>query len=68
MDYYWTTLQEGGEKSRCGWLKDQFGLSWQVIPTALSRLLGSPDREKADRVMQAMFKMDKLIIADLENA
>jgi predicted 3-demethylubiquinone-9 3-methyltransferase (glyoxalase superfamily) len=68
VDEYWEKLSEGGEESRCGWLKDKFGLSWQIIPTALGQLMGDPDREKAGRVMQAMLKMDKIIIADLQAA
>jgi predicted 3-demethylubiquinone-9 3-methyltransferase (glyoxalase superfamily) len=68
VDEYWEKLSEGGEESRCGWLKDKFGLSWQIIPTALGQLMGDPDREKAGRVMQAMLKMDKIIIADLQSA
>jgi predicted 3-demethylubiquinone-9 3-methyltransferase (glyoxalase superfamily) len=69
VDYFWTRLiADGGEESRCGWLKDKFGLSWQVVPKALGRCLGDPDRTKADRAMQAMMKMRKIIIADLEKA
>ena len=54
--------------SICGWLKDKFGLSWQVVPTALGRYLSDPDRQKADRAMQAMMKMQKIVIADLDRA
>jgi predicted 3-demethylubiquinone-9 3-methyltransferase (glyoxalase superfamily) len=69
VDRYWDGLVEGGgEHGPCGWLKDRFGVSWQVVPTALPRLLGDPDREKANRVMQAMLKMGKLEIAELERA
>lgn len=69
VDYFWNKLTaDGGEESRCGWLKDRFGLSWQVIPTALGRYLSDPDRAKADRVMQAMLKMRKIVIADLDRA
>lgn len=68
VDYFWNKLTDGGQESRCGWLKDRFGLSWQVIPTALSRYLGDPDRKAADRVMQAMLKMQKIVIADLDSA
>lgn len=69
VDYYWNSLiAGGGEPSRCGWLKDKYGLSWQIVPTALSRLLQDKDRAKAGRVMDAMMKMDKIIIADLEKA
>ncbi|CAN5435407.1 VOC family protein [soil metagenome] len=68
VDFYWEKLSEGGSKSRCGWLKDKFGLSWQIVPSQLGELLSNPDPEKAKRVTQAMLKMEKLIIADLENA
>lgn len=69
VDHYWESLLEGGgEESMCGWLKDRFGLSWQVVPNALGRLLGDPDRERADRTLQAMLKMRKLDIAVLEAA
>jgi predicted 3-demethylubiquinone-9 3-methyltransferase (glyoxalase superfamily) len=60
--------QQGGNKSRCGWLKDKFGLSWQVVPNALGDLMNDPDRRKAGNVMRAMMKMDKIIIKDLEEA
>lgn len=69
VDYFWSRLTaDGGEESRCGWLKDKFGLSWQVIPSALGRYLGDPDRTKANRVMQAMMEMRKIVIADLDRA
>ena len=68
VDEYWDKLSDGGEKSRCGWLKDKFGLSWQVVPTILSKLLGDKDAEKSKRVMSAMMQMDKLDIAKLEQA
>ncbi len=69
VDYYWERLTaEGGQESRCGWLKDKYGLSWQVIPKALSRYLGDPDREKAGRVQQAMLQMKKIDVAALERA
>src|ERR1700688_2523272 len=69
VDYFWNRLiADGGEESRCGWLKDKFGLSWQVVPTALGRYLSDPDRKKADRAMQAMMKMQKIVIADLDKA
>ena len=58
----------GGEESMCGWLKDKFGLSWQIVPSNLLKMLGDKDKAKASRVMQAMMKMKKLIIADLEKA
>ncbi len=68
VDYYWEKLTEGGEESRCGWLKDQFGLSWQIVPKQLGELLGAPDREAANRALQAMMKMNKIIVADLQAA
>jgi predicted 3-demethylubiquinone-9 3-methyltransferase (glyoxalase superfamily) len=68
VDAYWSTLSEGGEEGPCGWLKDKFGLSWQVVPTVLPELLGDPDQEKAQRVMQALLKMKKIEIAELEAA
>ena len=68
VDYFWSKLTDGGQESRCGWLKDKFGLSWQVVPTALSRHLSDPDRKAADRVMQAMMQMRKIVIADLDRA
>jgi predicted 3-demethylubiquinone-9 3-methyltransferase (glyoxalase superfamily) len=70
VDHYWDELSEGGDPNaqQCAWLKDKFGLSWQVVPTALPRLLSDPDRAKAGRVMNAMLKMKKIDIAALENA
>ena len=68
VDYYWDKLADGGGQQQCGWLKDRFGLSWQVIPKALGRFLMAEDREKANRVMQAMLKMKKIVVADLETA
>jgi predicted 3-demethylubiquinone-9 3-methyltransferase (glyoxalase superfamily) len=68
VDSLWTTLSGGGEQGPCGWLKDRFGLSWQIIPTALPRLLSDPDEERAQRVMQAMLKMGRIEIAELERA
>jgi predicted 3-demethylubiquinone-9 3-methyltransferase (glyoxalase superfamily) len=68
VDMYWNALSEGGEEGPCGWLKDKFGLSWQIVPNALPRLLGDPDREKAQRVMAAMLKMKKIDIDELERA
>ena len=69
VDYYWNKLTaDGGQESRCGWLKDKYGLSWQIIPDALGQLLGAPDREKAGRAMQAMMGMAKIDIAGLQNA
>ena len=68
VDYYWQKLTDGGEESQCGWLKDRFGVSWQVIPRALARLLGDPDRERAARATQAMLKMKKIDVAAIEAA
>jgi len=68
VDNLWTRLSDGGEKSRCGWLKDKFGLSWQVVPSILGTLLQSKDTGKAGRVMEAIMTMDKLDIARLEKA
>jgi predicted 3-demethylubiquinone-9 3-methyltransferase (glyoxalase superfamily) len=68
VDYYWNRLQEGGQESQCGWLKDKFGLSWQIIPSALMRLIGDPDPAKAKAAFDAMMKMKKIVIADLEKA
>ena len=67
-DYFWNALTEGGTPSDCGWLKDKFGLSWQITPDVLPKLLGNPDREVARRVMGAMMKMQKIDIAKLEAA
>jgi len=68
VDHYWNSLVEGGEESMCGWLKDRFGVSWQIVPTALPRLLGDPDPVRAQHVMQAMLSMRKIEIAELEQA
>ena len=68
VDRYWSVLSEGGEEGPCGWLKDRFGLSWQIVPVRLTELLGDPDRDASQRVMQAMLGMRKLVIADLERA
>lgn len=68
IDHLYDGLSEGGEKQPCSWLVDKFGVSWQIIPPILMQLLGDPDREKAGRVMNAMMKMHKIIIADLEAA
>jgi predicted 3-demethylubiquinone-9 3-methyltransferase (glyoxalase superfamily) len=69
VDYFWDKLTaDGGKESRCGWLKDKFGLSWQVIPSALGRYLSDSDRTRANRVMQAMLQMQKIVIADLDKA
>ncbi len=68
VDELWTKLTDGGKESMCGWLKDKFGLSWQIVPTALTKLISSPDKEKSQRAMQAMLKMNKLDIAVLQKA
>jgi len=68
VDELWAKLSEGGQKSRCGWLKDKFGLSWQVIPSVLGKMLHDKDPEKAKRVMQAMLQMDKIDIKSLQQA
>jgi len=68
VDELWEKLSEGGSKGRCGWLKDKFGLSWQIIPKALGELMGDPDPIKSSAVVQAMMKMDKIVIDDLKNA
>jgi predicted 3-demethylubiquinone-9 3-methyltransferase (glyoxalase superfamily) len=68
VDRYWYALSEGGEQGPCGWLKDRYGLSWQIVPKALQELLDDPDREKAQRVMGAMLQMGKIDVAELERA
>jgi len=68
VDEFWEKLSEGGEKSRCGWLKDKFGLSWQIVPTILAELYQAKDAEKTRRVMEAMLQMDKLDIKTLKQA
>ena len=68
VDLLWDKLSEGGEKGRCGWLKDKYGLSWQIVPTALGELMNDKNPEKASRVMQAMLKMNKIDINLLEQA
>src|SRR5437660_12484374 len=68
VDYFWTKLSVGGEESRCGWLKDKFGLSWQVVPTVLIEMLADKDAAKAKRVMHAMLQMDKIDIPTLKKA
>ncbi|MBY2963732.1 VOC family protein [Rhizobium leguminosarum] len=68
-DYYWEGLtSRGGSERACGWLRDKFGVNWQVCPEITLRLIGDPDRKKAERTLQAMYKMQKIIIADLEAA
>jgi predicted 3-demethylubiquinone-9 3-methyltransferase (glyoxalase superfamily) len=68
VDYFWDRLSEGGEPGPCGWLKDKYGVSWQVIPTVLSELVSDPDLAKSQRVMAAMLKMGKIEIEDLQRA
>ena len=68
VDILWEKLSEGGEKGRCGWLKDRYGLSWQIVPTALGELMNDKDPEKANRIMQAMLKMKKIDVAELKRA
>ncbi len=68
VDTLWEKLSDGGEKGPCGWLKDRYGLSWQIVPTVLEKLLQDPDAEKANRAMQAMLQMGKLDIAALRRA
>ena len=68
VDALWDKLSAGGATSQCGWLKDKYGLSWQIIPQALSELMGDPDPEKSGRVMQAMLQMTKIDIATLQSA
>jgi predicted 3-demethylubiquinone-9 3-methyltransferase (glyoxalase superfamily) len=68
VDHYWDKLAEGGEEGPCGWLKDRFGLSWQVVPRILPQLLMDEDPEKSQRVMAAMLQMRKIEIAELEGA
>jgi predicted 3-demethylubiquinone-9 3-methyltransferase (glyoxalase superfamily) len=68
VDHYWDGLGDGGEPGPCGWLKDRFGVSWQVVPTRLFELLGDPDPDRAQRATQAMLSMGKLDIAEMERA
>lgn len=68
VDELWEKLSQGGEKGQCGWLKDRFGVSWQIVPTVLGSLLGDPNPQKAQRVTEAMLKMKKLDIAELKRA
>lgn len=68
VDYYWTRLGAGGTEQQCGWLKDKFGLSWQIIPSVLSRMLQDKDSARASRVMHAMLQMVKIDIAGLQKA
>jgi predicted 3-demethylubiquinone-9 3-methyltransferase (glyoxalase superfamily) len=68
VDEFWEKLSAGGEKSRCGWLKDKYGLSWQIVPTVLVKLMQDKDPEKSKRVMHAMLQMDKIDINRLQQA
>ena len=68
VDHYWSRLSDGGEEGPCGWLKDRFGVSWQVVPTRLYELLSDPDAERAQRAMQAMLRQHKIVIAEVEQA
>lgn len=68
VDRYWEALTDGGEESRCGWLTDRFGLSWQIVPQRLHDLLGDPDPARAQAAMQAMLSMSRIVVADLEAA
>ncbi len=68
VDMFWEKLSEGGSKGPCGWLTDRFGVSWQIVPRVLSKLLNDPDKAKASRVMKAMLQMSKIEIAELEQA
>ena len=68
VDRLWTQLTEGGEEGQCGWLKDRFGVSWQIVPDVLGEMLSHPDQERAQRVMQAMLQMSKIDIKALQDA
>ena len=68
VDRYWYALSEGGEEGPCGWLKDKYGVSWQIVPTRLTELIADPDTKKAQRVMDAMMAMKKIDVSDLERA
>lgn len=68
VDHYWNTLVEGGEESMCGWLKDRYGFSWQIVPTALPELLGDPDPDRSQRAMKAMLSMGKIDIEAIRQA
>ncbi|VVB89065.1 3-demethylubiquinone-9 3-methyltransferase [uncultured archaeon] len=68
VDELWEKLSEGGEKQQCGWLKDKYGVSWQIVPTVLGEMLNDPDSAKSQRVMKAMLQMDKIDIEDLKRA
>jgi predicted 3-demethylubiquinone-9 3-methyltransferase (glyoxalase superfamily) len=68
VDRYWSRLSDGGEEGPCGWLKDRFGVSWQVVPTRLYELLSDPDTARAQRAMQAMLQQRKIVITEVERA
>jgi predicted 3-demethylubiquinone-9 3-methyltransferase (glyoxalase superfamily) len=68
VDYYWSKLGEGGEHGPCGWLKDKFGVSWQVVPRALNELVADPDQAKGQAVMKAMLGMHKIVVSELQAA
>lgn len=68
VDHYWDALSEGGTIEQCGWLRDRYGVSWQIVPTALGEMMTSPDRARAGRVMEALLQMKKLDVAGLEQA
>ncbi len=68
VDYYWEKLSEGGSEGQCGWLKDKFGLSWQVVPTGMDEVFADPDPERAERAMKAMLGMGKIDVAALRSA
>jgi len=68
VDYYWSKLGKDGKPGQCGWLKDKYGLSWQIIPKTLGTLMSNPDQIKVARVRNAMLKMNKIIVRDLEEA
>ena len=69
VDHFWNTLTaDGGQESQCGWLKDKYGVSWQIVPNALGQLMGDPNRVKAGNVMKAMLKMKKIDVAELQAA
>jgi predicted 3-demethylubiquinone-9 3-methyltransferase (glyoxalase superfamily) len=65
VDYYWSKLTDGGEESQCGWLKDRYGVSWQVVPGGMEELLNDPDKERGQRAMRAMLGMRKIDLAAL---
>jgi predicted 3-demethylubiquinone-9 3-methyltransferase (glyoxalase superfamily) len=68
VDYFWSRLSDGGSEGPCGWLKDRFGVSWQVVPEGMEQLFADPDKDRAARAMAAMLKMGKLDVAELEAA